>query len=168
MNNKKNNTTNCFILGNLVKENKMGCDLHLHVEIKIKGNDEWQHYNHPNGLYAGTRNKRNYGLFAKMANVRNDEREPIEPICLPKGLPEDITLVTKIDHERDNYHDESWFNLKEIEKLNKWWDEDFLTKDVPGSWFEEYFGYLFGNTFCKHTLELNNLTDVRFVFWFDN
>jgi len=146
----------------------MGCDIHLHIEIKVKGNNEWQHYNHPNGIYAGSNSRRNYTLFAKMADVRNEDKE-IEPICYPKGLPEDITLVTKLDHERDNFHHESWLNLEEIEKLEDWWNQQqWYKRGDASTYFEEYFGYLFGNGFCEHTLKINNLQDVRFVFWFDN
>jgi len=143
----------------------MGCDIHLHIEIKI--NNEWHHYNHPNGLYAGTENRRNYKLFAKMAGVRN--YEPLVPICQPKGLPEDITFITRFDWSKDNYHDESWFNLEEIRELNEWWEEQpEFNPQNPESHFEEYFGYLFGNVHCEETLKLNNIQDVRFVFWFDN
>ena len=67
----------------------MGCDLHLHTEVKING--KLHHY-------GSHRPHRNYDLFAKMANVRNYDEE-IEPISLPKGLPEDITELTKYDAE---------------------------------------------------------------------
>lgn len=146
----------------------MGCDIHLHIEIKIKGKNNWEHYNHPNGLYAGSISRRSYRLFAKMADVRNEDKE-IEPICLPKGLPEDITLVTELDHARDNYHDESWFNLKEIEKLEEWWcKQHWYNQKDASTYFEEYFGYLFGNGFHESSLDAAFLQDVRFVFWFDN
>ena len=51
----------------------MGCDIHLHVEVKIKG--KWLHYNHPNI-------DRCYWLFTKMAGVRE-----IEGVEACEGLP---------------------------------------------------------------------------------
>ena len=49
----------------------MGCDIHLHAEIKVNG--KWEHYAHPHI-------RRDYRLFAKMASVRN----------APYGHPEHI------------------------------------------------------------------------------
>lgn len=66
----------------------MGCDCHAHVEIKING--KWENY-------STCRPRRNYALFAKMAGVRNyDEIVPIAP---PRGLPSDISVVTKFDFD---------------------------------------------------------------------
>lgn len=145
----------------------MGCDIHLHVEVKI--NDEWYHYNHPNGLFSGSISRRLYPLFAKMAGVRNYGK--IHPISLPKGLPEDITFITKFDYSREgnNNHDASWFNLQEIQLLEEWWKgQSWYVFGHVDTYFDEYFGYLFSNGFNEDTLKINNLQDARFVFWFDN
>jgi len=137
--------------------------MHLHIEIKI--NDVWEHYGCP---YI----PRDYEMFGKMAGVRNKE---IIPIVQPKGLPEDITLLTKIGHEQEKYHHESWFNISEIAEFEKWFNERAKrTKETfrwyPGaSWFlylEEMTGYLFCNGFTENTRL--GIQDVRFVFWFDN
>ncbi len=143
----------------------MGCDCHLHMEIKTKGHDRWLHW----GQVSPTRS---YAMFAKMANVRNFG-EDIEPIADPRGLPKDITLETQIDAGlwgRDA-HSHSYLDAEEIGELVKFYDEcagkrfgfeyDFLERQ-----------YLFGNpwTCWKKYPEDNRagVTAVRFVFWFDN
>src|SRR5687767_487012 len=144
----------------------MGCDIHLHIEIKI--NDTWHHYSHPHVT-------RNYGLFAKMAGVRNHGLGII-PIAMPKGLPDDITELTKYCFDRDNRsyypHDISWLGPAEIAEL-----EDWLNETYPGDFGHDLehsllHCYLFGNSFAgfhKYPEEREpNLTDLRFVFWFDN
>lgn len=150
----------------------MGCDIHLHIEIKI--NNEWHHYNHPQ---IG----RNYDLFTKMASVRNYSDE-IDPISKPKGFPEDTSFTTKFDYERwdSDAHSASWLGAKEIKELAEWWAEKYKNEQFPKAWFETTgggnFGYLFGNSY-EHFLEYrgkegggypSELRDVRFVFWFDS
>ena len=78
----------------------MGCDIHVHFEIKLNG--KWEHYSNPSI-------DRNYELFAKMADVRNDYENPIIPISFPKGLPKDLSVVTKfeVDHWGSDGHSHS-------------------------------------------------------------
>ena len=150
----------------------MGCDIHLHVEIKVKGNNEWQHYNQPHC-------DRYYPLFAKMANVRNYEQYgPIEPISQPKGFPEDASLTTKFcyDYQYGDAHSASWLNLDEIKELSKWFNKELKkSDDYHGFESNNRFGYLFGNPFEGFNPPVKpsagypeDLQDVRFVFWFDN
>lgn len=117
----------------------MGCDIHLHIEIRKNG--VWEHHNweselvtghyedgskmldydklfeHP--LYIG----RNYDLFAILANVRNgygfagcDTGNGFVPIAQPRGLPSDVTASVK--KESDNWgcdgHSHSHFTLSEL------------------------------------------------------
>jgi len=134
----------------------MGCDVHMHVEVKVGG--RWEHYSHP-------RIQRNYRLFGLLAGVRNTD---VLPIVEPKGLPEDMSLITKTDYEyyKDEGHTESWFNRNEIRELFEVMDEDC---DLPDS---TVFGYANGN--CLTTIgELDSghpgaYEEVRLVFWFDN
>lgn len=81
----------------------MGCDIHLHQEVKI--GKKWHHYNAP-------RIGRNYELFAKMIGVRN--YGTIEPISTVKMLPDDLSKITKIDleHWGSDGHSSSWFNKR--------------------------------------------------------
>ena len=138
----------------------MGCDIHLHIELKIKG--QWRHYNHP-------RVPRVYDLFAKMAGVRN--YDGIEPIAEPKGLPDDVAFITKFCSDRLGIDGQShsWLGLDEIKTLYECICERL---DVKISIDKEYFGYLFGNSFpgfLEYPQDYpSELEDVRFVFWFDN
>lgn len=148
----------------------MGCDIHLHVEVKING--KWHHYSCPSV-------DRSYRLFAKMADVRNSDCYGIEPISTPKGLPDDVTELTKFCFEVDwgeDAHSVSYLTSGEIVELQNW-GNDYLGRELPGGikhWFmEEEFGYLFGNSFTGFYEEGSGyypegLEDFRFVFWFDN
>lgn len=143
----------------------MGCDIHLHIEIKIAG--VWHHYGHP-------KISRNYDLFQKMAGVRGDEREAI---ASPRGLPADITKLTAYSAEHDKgklAHSHSYLDAGEISSL-----EDWLREFGPPGRFgrcdldwDILNCYLFGNSFggfAKYPDERpEGLEDLRFVFWFDN
>jgi hypothetical protein len=141
----------------------MGCDIHLHIEVKIHG--RWEHYSLPNV-------PRHYRLFTKLAGVR--EQPGIQPISSPRGLPEDVTYLTKYDAKQlgDDGHSHSWIDAKEIAQLvdsQKDWR-------YPGDDVEigcnDLFGWLFGGTvggFDEYPDDRpEGLEDVRFVFWFDN
>lgn len=140
----------------------MGCDIHPHVEVKIKG--KWEHYS---TLCVS----RNYLLFAKMAGVRNYDIEAISP---PRGLPEDVSVVTKF--ESDDYgvdgHTHSWLSATEAGEIQRWY-EKHNPKPVH---HPPLFGYLFGNhidsyvRFPEDGKRIRELgyEDARVVFWFDN
>ncbi len=155
----------------------MGCDIHLHIEVQI--DDVWHHYAHP---YI----QRNYTLFGLMAGVRDTS---IRPICLPRGLPADMSVPTRIDYYgfcggHPWAHSSSWFGLPEIVEL-----EDRIHEAIPvlsGAWWsieKDFFGcYLFGSSFgsplkypsdytfdgSEYRREKSRIHDVRLVFWFDN
>ena len=142
----------------------MGCDIHLHTEVKING--EWQHY-------SVCHVTRNYALFALMADVRNDGS--IEPVSLQKGLPMNMTPLTKFDYQdwKLDAHSSSWLTASEIKELHEKCKELNIFKyDRSMFGFSDSFGYLFGNDwsgFIKYPDErLEGLEDVRFIFWFDN
>jgi hypothetical protein len=117
----------------------MGCDIHMHFEVKENG--EWKHldwrkrfqkgtysdgspqydynqiFEHP--LYIG----RNYNLFAILANVRNGRGfagiltgSGFKPISPPRGLPGNVTPGVKA--ESDSWgvdgHSHSWLMLSEV------------------------------------------------------
>jgi hypothetical protein len=145
----------------LEKEKIMGCDIHFHAEVKING--IWHHY-------AQKDVDRNYALFAKMANVRNQDLE-IEPISDAKGLPEDLSFLTNFFYQREKIdaHSESWLSAEEIAILGEW-----IKGQIWGANFRESqdFGWLFGNSwssFLRYREDYpNEVEDIRFVFWFDN
>lgn len=90
----------------------MGCDIHCHVEVKF--NDQWHHY-------TFLKIPRYYGLFAKMANVRNYDNE-VKPIAKPRGLPQDITEMSKFVFKQweDDAHSSSYLTSKEVVDLFDW------------------------------------------------
>jgi hypothetical protein len=144
----------------------MGCDIHAHVELKL-ADGAWHHYNAP---YI----ERNYDLFAKLAGVRNYKN--VTPIALPRGLPSDISPMTRLlrveDGRSGGQSNDSWIDRKEIYELEQWWDErvhpyedsTFVHRNV----FELAVmgGYLVGNGYGYELPE--GILDVRLVFWFDN
>ena len=141
----------------------MGCDIHLHTEVKVNG--RWEHWGNPSV-------DRSYGLFEKMAGVRGDVANAISP---PKGLPKDVTIPTEMDRESWNGdgHSPSYLTAKEIEhQLYPWFET--IRKEANFGGFsreyfpETYFGYLFGNGWNMENAKEHNIEDFRFVFWFDN
>ena len=139
----------------------MGCDIHLHVEVKIK--DKWHHYDRPD---IG----RNNFLFNLMAGVRG-EGKPEKPISLPKGLPRDISELTafEADYCKEDWHNHSYLTSKEVVTLFEKLKENNPPFDFRSNL---QWGYLFGNgyeSFYKYPEDYpKELQDFRFVFWFDN
>ena len=133
----------------------MGCDIHLHIEIKIDGN--WEHYAYPHIA-------RSYVLFGVLAGVRGDSK----PIVAPKGFPVDASVVTKLDyaHWGSDAHTPSWLNAKEVGRLRRWFDDETTTA-VSLEYNILSNTYLFGNAFDVADLP-STVEDFRFVFWFDN
>ena len=141
----------------------MGCDIHVHTEVKING--EWRHWGAPSV-------SRNYSLFEKMAGVRG---EVSNAIVAPRGLPSDITFETRFDFgpdedPRDFWHSASWLSAHEIGKLSDWWDKE--TEERGGyKGIESEFGYLMGNGWNVEKYPNDHpqgVQDARWVFWFDN
>ena len=147
----------------------MGCDIHLHEEVKING--KWHHYS-VRWIH------RNYRMFARLADVRNydiNEPEYIQPISQPRGIPEDSTELTKFDCDRWGVdgHSHSWIGADEIREFKEWYAKNHWAGEKLDSWwFEDIFGYMFSNGwdgFTKYPEDnVSGLEDIRFVFWFDN
>lgn len=132
----------------------MGCDIHIHAEIRIAGT--W-HY------YAPVDCDRNYELFEKIAGVRGDVSDAIAP---PRGLPPDATFMTMRHFNRcpDDNHTPTWLSAEEIASVAAWHkDRKYRTP---------WGGYLFGNTyewFLRFRSDYPaDIEDLRFVLWFDN
>lgn len=110
----------------------MGCDIHVYTEklVEIDGKNKWvncdnwqynEYYNprnqdgetkmHLNPIYSN----RNYALFSVLAGVR-DYSENNKMISKPKGLPKDISKITKAEAKRweGDAHSHSYFTLKEL------------------------------------------------------
>lgn len=134
----------------------MGCDIHLHAEIKVGG--QWHHYSHP-------QIDRDYQLFGKMAGVRDRDETPIAE---PRGIPDDATFTTKLDYAHDQGHTPSWLSSSEIHEIIEWMgkrEKEWYSPEL------EQFGFLFGNGWLvdgKDHGHPKELEDVRWVFWFDS
>jgi hypothetical protein len=131
----------------------MGCDIHAHVEIKIEG--EWHHYSHPEV-------DRNYSLFTKIAGVRKnpEARGHIEPIAAPRGIPGDISAVTRLELKRwgSDAHSGTWLARDEVAVVEKQFRD-----------FRPLFGFLFGNRLDDiDEAKTHGVEDCRVVCWFDN
>lgn len=129
----------------------MGCDIHPHVEVKIKG--KWEHYSCPPI-------QRWYKLFARICGVRNNPEWCITPIAKPRGLPADLNIVTRTCYELEEHHTETWLTAEELDDLIRWADTN-----SDGFFQHREFGYLSGNMFSHREPEFE---DVRFIYWFDN
>lgn len=148
----------------------MGCDIHAHLEIRCNG--KWEHY-------SILPIDRWYELFGVMAGVRGT----LPAIVPPKGVPDDMSVITKLDWEQwdTDAHTPSWFNEEEIDKLNAWLDQRQAMSDKIGDG-QRYdlehdicHGiYMFGAGFTsfKHYTDMDYIPKccdaVRMVFWFDN
>lgn len=139
----------------------MGCDIHEHIEIKIDG--EWVFIG---GIYIG----RDYSLFGVLAGVRDEEVE-----CVSKGghkgLPDDLSqgMIELMEGDTDweagqwhaDNHSHSYLNLDEL-KLAKKVYKIYMKKIKYTRVFPINIKAL------EKLKEMPFVTDVRFVFWFDN
>ena len=141
----------------------MGCDIHVHVEVKIRG--EWMHL-------SAIEMSRNYALFARMADVRN--YGDVTPMAPARGLPDDTTFLTKFDSDRwsTDAHSHSHLSAAEMADLSDWWAEFCKAEGISGSWFEDRFGWIFNSSWSGFTRypedRPRGVEDARCVFWFDN
>lgn len=136
----------------------MGCDIHVHTEVKING--KWEHVGNPNV-------SRNYQLFAKMAGVRGDEPAIVEP----RGFPPDASFLTRFDYEHDgsDAHTPSWLTGEEIDLLDEWYRAKY-NSSTRYTYIEDEFGFLFGNGWNVKrypNYQPKGVEDSRWVFWFD-
>lgn len=140
----------------------MGCDIHGHVEFKKDG--VWHNW-------STVDIDRNYDLFAKMANVRNDGT--VEPVADPRGVPMDISMEVAMDINQWDCdgHSHSWLSGPEMEAVKKWAEEKW--PDFQNQYWK-LFGFLFGNypwDYVRPDLDPYykklSIEDVRLIFWFD-
>lgn len=111
----------------------MGCDIHVHLEqwIPVNGVECWKNvdYWRRNPYYGpdmdpedherefevvSVFHKRDYGLFALLADVRN--YQDYEPIDQPRGIPEDADSYTRASYDwwEGDAHSASYFTLEEL------------------------------------------------------
>lgn len=130
----------------------MGCDIHAFAEIKLNG--KWHNY-------SALEIDRNYLLFAKLAGVRDHLKE-VEHIAEPKGMPDCPSEVVQMECDKwgTDGHSHSWLSSQEIETLKEWLIEHNKTSPYKIDLSLPYH--------IQYTDELENIEDVRLVFWFDN
>jgi hypothetical protein len=119
----------------------MGCDIHMHVEKKVGGRwepvtrTEFERFDRDDGKAFHFREDyyayedRNYDLFAMLADVRNGRGfagiptgEGFDPICVPKGFPEDAHYETREAFEKWDGDGHSHSHLTLTELLAYDWD----------------------------------------------
>ena len=130
----------------------MDCDIHAHVEIKIKG--RWEHYSCP--LIP-----RSSLVFERICGVRGEVKNAI---AAPRGLPKNLNIVTQmmVDEWDSDGHDHTWLTAKELDGLIDW-----VEKHIDNMWQHHHLGYLAGNMFASESRPVE-IEDVRFICWFDN
>lgn len=150
----------------------MGISITVHSEVKT--NNQWHHY-------GEATLDRSYRLFYKIATVMEhlpEATKGITPLSSPKGLPIDLSFVTKLQVEQNKkmkcaMHDSSWLSSVEISKLEAWWKEEpefTLPLSFKLPIFGCYFWYLNGG--FKPSTQLNDeippeVEDIRWVLWFN-
>jgi len=134
----------------------MGCDIHFYIEENYEPNwYEIMEINIP----------RNYQLFACLAGVRNSWG--IEPMILPRGLPDDLSKEMLKIHLDSDAHTESWMTLKELADI----DRSAMDIECPTCHKKHSKTYreLLPIWFVKLIEFLESYPgDLRVVFWFDN
>ncbi len=141
----------------------MSTDIDLHIEIKLAGDDQWHHYSHPSVM-------QHYGLFYALAGVRGEERDrPEGPIQMGRGLPDDVTTLTRYNFNRTFGHSVGYIEGDELKLLDEWvgmhlYENDSGTRMPLG--LEDVVGYVFGNP-PHYATEDKDIDAIRFVFWFD-
>jgi|SanBayMetagenome_1026888.scaffolds.fasta_scaffold12198_3 hypothetical protein len=133
----------------------MGFDIKAHIEVKI--DKQWHHYSCPSIL-------RNYELmdFLGAENLYHYNR------FKAKGLPEDISVVTRIAYNKDttNLFNPSWLTPDELKIVSS----KFPQLDPFNIMRGNELGYLFDNSverFYQYREDYpQEIEDVRMVFWF--
>jgi hypothetical protein len=165
--------------------NKMGCDIHGHIEYK-----RWEETNvigTPYWNFAENLGGRDYAMFGLLAGVRGKD-------CMfePRGIPENISWNTKSafclrvnDEYKDGEgytsqaHAEQWVK----EGYSRWMDDEHTQISHPDwhtpSWVttEEFERALNKRKEYQWQVDpewdailgaMKALPEARFVFWFDN
>lgn len=163
----------------------MGTDIHVRVEYQPFADGEWHDgdFYRRNPYYGkdghddelefekeGVCEERDYFRFALLADVRNEDvsdRERIQPISRPRGVPTDCCakVLDDIEQWRDDGHSHSYFTLKE---LMEWYvshkqvftvtgflsPEATLALDSQGIIPEMWCGWTSDKTWAQRTWEM--------------
>jgi hypothetical protein len=145
----------------------MGCDIHLYVERRTDSG--WEHVPDHSDDWRDDLNwysRRNYYLFAILADVRNEGRG-IKPIDSPRGLPPDVTSGVMAECAGWGVDGHSHSHVTIAEVLAYDWDQITLG-DMQRPYWRCINDEWWGTVARAVRLSKGSLDDVRFVFWFDN
>ena len=143
----------------------MGCDIHMHVEVKI--DNQW-HY------YGELHIRRHYALFDRLSHVRGYN---YEGIAKNRGIPTDASAVTRVHFNSwgQDAHSEGYLTSEEIKDFIPIWNSQTRRYDHPQNlpfFYAEDLRYFFGNGYDNWYSEKENIPeeiqDFRFIFWYDN
>lgn len=122
----------------------MGCDIHLRIEQRKRVNPySINQHNWSNVGFYGEFNSRIYGMFARMAKVRDYYGDKYKVQFEPRGLPDDMnwsTCESFYQYVTDNEEAVEWgrnYCLKEMAEkwvergYSKWVDEEHRTVTDP-------------------------------------
>jgi len=138
----------------------MGCDMHCVVEARNKKTGNWECFGVSTAI-------RYYVLFSRIADVRNSEKEDtyIEPIDIPRGLPEDASNPAKVWYSKTFYYPATWLCRTELESLNKWLNERGQDKLWNLLGFDE-LSFFFNLEGSWDEAAFTNYDDLRVLFFF--
>lgn len=174
----------------------MGCDIHSYAEIRQDGTWEQvgqvfpldRYYQKAKGrsYTASPFARRNYGVFAFLADIRNYSHVP----CIQQPtyiLPEDISasVAEEAEYWSGDAHSYNVLTLRQLSEYDyeqKFWNRRVMKQIGPNLWTgaglaEEGEGEhpvlreFLGEQFFVDLETLKTLgghDDVRVVFWFDN
>lgn len=164
----------------------MGADIHTYIERKMPSGD-WAYVNnldsvvYSKALWSSDKphfvhafyevNSRNYELFARLASVRGDGREP-------RGLPDDVSEMVQMyaDVWSGDGHSHSWLSASDF--ADDYYGIQVLQEDEPMLEYHQnvlkadknYAVLTFLQEMCgvSGIGEQTQANEFRFVFWFDN
>jgi hypothetical protein len=148
----------------------MGTDIHCVIEFKLKITGNWELFGYSSGY-------RNYQLFSRIADVRNEpygHKDYIEPIHAPRGFPDDAAELTRILYGWSELaFSATYLTRDELLSLQEWWKDSCARLYAPD--LVEALGFTHGLpvgcTFdwaCRDNHLVNYFDDVRLICWFDN
>ena len=138
----------------------MGASIKMHIEVKDK-QGSWHHYHAPH-MFRQTE------FFDLVAGFYH----PTEAIVPPRGLPADLSMVTRFCHEQDKssykLKSEGWLGADELEKLQKEIDrrhpfKNGCRENEPDLEFGYFHALINDNCGFQH----QGWEDVRLVCWFE-
>ena len=135
----------------------MGCDIHLKLERRRKGSAEWHSVRMTRYQCWGDRI---YGMFARLANVRNNPEWGVVPLPM-RGWPEDAAYDTFRAYCCEVVSDEDY---EENEEMYDRWDDDYINETKANEWVEDGLSVEMSHDFYKGRRFISD-PDAHSVNW---